>query len=238
MPHVVRMAHLNPFPPSLFQQPPPPLTPSLAFSLGSCTHFSGIFFCGQPNEMDPIIPIIRFTYLFLNVYDTYKVLKVPAPSTRNGGQPGLSPMALRKRDMKSIITIWTVWVCLLSSYAMLPPAGPDYASLSLWTVLHHDVRKHNRPAYNLFPLLQHDQIRLPPLLHLYSSSCEWIHFYAGVGRSRLASTSIQLDRGTLHAEQIPVPIGCRTGLSLRDPTLGQATHPNPRFHAQRNPPLR
>lgn len=63
--------------------------------------------------MDPIVPIVRFTYLFLNIYDTYKVLKDPAPSARNGGQPGLNPIAQRKRDMKSIITIWTVWVCLL-----------------------------------------------------------------------------------------------------------------------------
>ena len=88
------------------------------------------FLGDYPNEMDPIVPILRFAYLFLNIYDTYKVLKIPAPSARNGGQTAPSAMAQRKRDMKAIITIWTVWVCLLS-YPALPLARPDCALFSL-----------------------------------------------------------------------------------------------------------
>ena len=63
--------------------------------------------------MGPVVPILRLAYLFLNIYDTYKVLKIPPPSTRSGGQPSTRAMTQRKRDMKGIMTIWTVWVYFL-----------------------------------------------------------------------------------------------------------------------------
>ena len=176
--------------------------------------------------MGPIVPILRLAYLFLNIYDTYKVLKGPVPSARSGGQPSVRAMTQRKRDMKGIMTIWTVWVCLRpSSRVSLPLAHPDRPRFPLWTVLHSDIRKHGRPAHNLLPLLRRNQIRLPPLLYLHSSPCEYIHFHLSLGRSRLAlgefepSTPIQLDRGTLRSEHVSLLIGCRTGLSSRNPTL-------------------
>lgn len=55
----------------------------------------------------------RLTYLFLNIYDTYQVLKYPPPSTSNGGQPSIRAMAKRKRKMKGVVTVWMVWVCRL-----------------------------------------------------------------------------------------------------------------------------
>ena len=76
--------------------------------------------------MGPIVPILRLAYLFLNIYDTYKVLKAPVPSARSGGQPSLRAMTQRKRDMKGVMTVWTVWVCFLPmSYVMFPSARTD-----------------------------------------------------------------------------------------------------------------
>lgn len=72
--------------------------------------------------MGPVVPILRLAYLFLNIYDTYKVLKTPAPSQRSGGQPSLRAMTQRKRDMKGIMTIWIVWVRLLPClFCFRPP---------------------------------------------------------------------------------------------------------------------
>jgi len=68
--------------------------------------------------MGPIVPILRLAYLFLNIYDTYKVLKPPTPSARSGGQPSVRAMTQRKRDMKGVMTVWTVWVCLHPSSAL------------------------------------------------------------------------------------------------------------------------
>ena len=137
--------------------------------------------------MGPIVPILRLTYLFLNIYDTYKVIKIPPPSARSGGQPSLRALTQRKRDMKGIMTIWTVWVRPHHfSYPPLPSARPDRPRFPLCTVLHSDIRKHGRPAHNLLPLLRRDQIHLPHLLYPHSGSCEYTHFSAGLGRSRLA----------------------------------------------------
>ena len=85
--------------------------------------------------MGPIVPILRLTYLFLNIYDTYKVLKVPAPSQRNGGQPTIRAMTQRKRDMKGIMTIWTIWVRFhpvfcLSASTFSPPSIPALHSVA------------------------------------------------------------------------------------------------------------
>lgn len=61
--------------------------------------------------MDPIIPILRFTYLFFNIYGTYKVLKAPAISPYdNGGPPNYRVIVQRRRDMEGIMAIWIVWV--------------------------------------------------------------------------------------------------------------------------------
>lgn len=173
--------------------------------------------------MGPIVPIFRLAYLFLNIYDTFKVLKIP-PS-RNGGPPSLRAMTQRKRDMKGIMTIWTVWVCFHPRHKLFFRWHILIVPDSPWTVLHCDVRRHARPARHLFPVLQRDQIHLPLLLYLHSGSCEWLRFYTGRGRSRLAlgefepSTPIQLYCGTLRPEHVSLPIGCRAGLSSHNPTF-------------------
>ena len=78
--------------------------------------------------MGPVVPILRLAYLFLNIYDTYKVLKIPLPSPRSGGQPSPRAMTQRKRDMKGIMTIWIVWVCFYtSSHVLLPQTRPDWS---------------------------------------------------------------------------------------------------------------
>lgn len=60
--------------------------------------------------MPLVIPILRLAYMFLNVFETYKTLKLPPPSSRNDGQPSARAMAARKRAMKGCMTIWLVWV--------------------------------------------------------------------------------------------------------------------------------
>ena len=92
--------------------------------------------------MGPIVPILRLAYLFLNIYDTYKVLKPPAPSARNGGQPSPRAVTQRKRDMKGIVTVWTVWVCFHHDpllRAIFLSTCPDRPRFPPWTVLHCDI---------------------------------------------------------------------------------------------------
>lgn len=71
--------------------------------------------------MGPVVPILRLLYLFLNIYDTYKVLKSPPPSARNAGQPSARAMTQRKRDMKGIMTIWIVWCCIATYEKAVDP---------------------------------------------------------------------------------------------------------------------
>lgn len=60
--------------------------------------------------MGLIVPILRLLYVALNVYDTFKTLKLPPGSARNGGQPTVRAMSQRKRAMKGCLAIWLVWV--------------------------------------------------------------------------------------------------------------------------------
>lgn len=57
-----------------------------------------------------VVPVLRIAVLFLNVYETYKTLKLPPPSARNGGKPSVRAMTQRKREMKGCLTVWIVWV--------------------------------------------------------------------------------------------------------------------------------
>ena len=61
--------------------------------------------------MGLLVLVLRSYLVFQNVYVTYKTLKMPPPSSRNGGKPTIRAMAQRKRDMKGCMTIWIVWVC-------------------------------------------------------------------------------------------------------------------------------
>lgn len=56
------------------------------------------------------VAILRLGMLFLNVYDSFKTLKMPPPSARNGGNPSVRAMSQRKRDMKGCLAVWIVWV--------------------------------------------------------------------------------------------------------------------------------
>lgn len=60
--------------------------------------------------MPLVVPILRISMLFLNVYETFKILKVPPRSTRNGGHPSVRAVTQRKRDMKGCLAVWIVWV--------------------------------------------------------------------------------------------------------------------------------
>lgn len=61
--------------------------------------------------MPLFVPVLRLAMLFLNVYDSYKTLKFPPPSSRrNDGLPSVRAMTQRKRDMKGCLAVWIVWV--------------------------------------------------------------------------------------------------------------------------------
>ncbi|KAJ7784087.1 hypothetical protein B0H16DRAFT_1708832 [Mycena metata] len=61
-----------------------------------------------------IVPILRLFMLFLNIYDSLKVLKLPRPSPRNSGQPTVRALSQRKRNMKGCLAVWIVWCCFMT----------------------------------------------------------------------------------------------------------------------------
>ncbi|EJF62316.1 hypothetical protein DICSQDRAFT_32402, partial [Dichomitus squalens LYAD-421 SS1] len=63
--------------------------------------------------MPLVVPVLRLAYTFLNVFETFKTLRLPPPSARNGGQPSQRAMAARKRSMKGVMTVWMVWACFM-----------------------------------------------------------------------------------------------------------------------------
>ena len=67
------------------------------------------------SEMSLIVPILRLSMLFLNVFDTFKRMKPPKPSARRGGQPSVRAITQRKRDMKGCLAVWIVWVSFYSA---------------------------------------------------------------------------------------------------------------------------
>ncbi|KAJ7571798.1 hypothetical protein C8J56DRAFT_753836, partial [Mycena floridula] len=69
--------------------------------------------------MPMYIVILRLAMLFLNVYDSFKTLKLPPPSARNGGQPSIRAMTQRKRDLKGCLAVWIVWCCFTAYERLL-----------------------------------------------------------------------------------------------------------------------
>ncbi|PFH50142.1 hypothetical protein AMATHDRAFT_85966 [Amanita thiersii Skay4041] len=63
--------------------------------------------------MPLIVPILRLSMLFLNIYDSYKTLKPPAPSSRYPGRPSGRAVIRRKRCMKGCLAVWMVWCCFI-----------------------------------------------------------------------------------------------------------------------------
>lgn len=61
-------------------------------------------------DMAIIVPILRILFAFQNIFDTFKTLKTPPPSARNGGKPTVRALSSRKRAMKGCMTVWLVWV--------------------------------------------------------------------------------------------------------------------------------
>ena len=176
--------------------------------------------------MGPVVPILRLTYLFLNIYDTYKVLKIPPPSPRNGGQPSIRSMTQRKRDMKGIMTIWIVWVCFQPPRMLYyRPTCPDRPRFPLWQCCITTYEKTVDPLIIYFPF--YDEIKSIFLLFFIFTRARVSRspFSVGLRRSRLGlanfepSTSIQLGCETLHPEHVSFLIGCRTGLPSRNQTF-------------------
>ncbi|KAG1783026.1 hypothetical protein EV702DRAFT_1059685 [Suillus placidus] len=60
--------------------------------------------------MPLVVPALRLFMVFMNVYDTYKTLKIPP--RRKGGPPSIRAMTQRKRDLKGCLAVWVVWCCL------------------------------------------------------------------------------------------------------------------------------
>ncbi|KAJ3568818.1 hypothetical protein NP233_g5460 [Leucocoprinus birnbaumii] len=63
--------------------------------------------------MAVFVRLFRLAMLFFNVYDSYKVLRIPPPSASNKGKPSLRAMSQRKRDMKGCLAVWIVWSCFI-----------------------------------------------------------------------------------------------------------------------------
>ncbi|KAF5387676.1 hypothetical protein D9615_000756 [Tricholomella constricta] len=64
--------------------------------------------------MPLVVPLLRLAMLFLNIYESYKTLKVPPPSARNEGRPSQRALTQRKRDMKGCLAVWIVWGCFIT----------------------------------------------------------------------------------------------------------------------------
>lgn len=80
--------------------------------------------------MPLIVPVLRLSMVFLNVWETFKTLKKPPPSARYGGQPSVRALSQRKRDMKGCLTVWIVWVCHYLNPAQLRlTAHPDVSNI-------------------------------------------------------------------------------------------------------------
>lgn len=63
--------------------------------------------------MAVVLPALRLSFLLLNLYGTFKTMKPPPisqRSTRNGQGPSARAMQLRKRELKSRLAVWVVWV--------------------------------------------------------------------------------------------------------------------------------
>lgn len=66
--------------------------------------------------MPLIVPALRLFMLFMNVYETFKLMKAPVPR-RGQSQPSARSLTQRKRNMKGCLAIWIVWVrCLQVSF--------------------------------------------------------------------------------------------------------------------------
>ena len=66
--------------------------------------------------MPLFVPVLRLLMLFLNIYDSYKTLKDPVSSARNGGRPTARAVSQRKRDIKGCLAVWVVWVNLKGNF--------------------------------------------------------------------------------------------------------------------------
>ena len=65
--------------------------------------------------MGLVVLALRCYLVFQNVFITFKTLKLPPPSSRNGGRPSIRALTQRKRDMKGCMAIWIVWVSRVPS---------------------------------------------------------------------------------------------------------------------------
>ena len=69
--------------------------------------------------MSLLVPALRVVMAFTNVWETYKTLKMPPPSPRNGGRPTIRALSQRKRDMKGCLAVWLVFVSRGVSLALV-----------------------------------------------------------------------------------------------------------------------
>jgi len=76
--------------------------------------------------MAVFVRVFRLAIVFFNVYDSYKILKLPPSSVSNKGRPSLRAMSQRKRGMKGCLAVWIVWVsgnrigrCILYKFSAL-----------------------------------------------------------------------------------------------------------------------
>ncbi|KAG6897181.1 hypothetical protein C0992_003570 [Termitomyces sp. T32_za158] len=60
------------------------------------------------------VHLLRILMLFLNIYDSYKTLRLPPPSSRNDGRPSQRALVQRKRNMKGCLAVWIVWMCIIT----------------------------------------------------------------------------------------------------------------------------
>lgn len=80
---------------------------------------SSAFSSQNTSTMPLVVPMLRLAMLFLNIYDSYKVLKPPSPSSRHANRPSLRAVTQRKRNIKGCLAVWLVWVRNISHYPTL-----------------------------------------------------------------------------------------------------------------------
>ncbi|KAF8345586.1 hypothetical protein F5887DRAFT_965750, partial [Amanita rubescens] len=69
--------------------------------------------------MPLVVPILRLAMLFLNIYDSYKVLKPPPPSPRHANRPSLRAVTQRKRNIKGCLCCYILYERILERLVSL-----------------------------------------------------------------------------------------------------------------------
>ncbi|KAH6914595.1 hypothetical protein BKA70DRAFT_1140796 [Coprinopsis sp. MPI-PUGE-AT-0042] len=119
--------------------------------------------------MPLFVPVLRSAMLFMNIYDSYKTLKPPPPSSRDPTRPSVRAMTQRKRDLKGCLAVWIVFCCftlyerLVESFiSLFIPFYDEFKSMAILFL----ILTRSRGAEPIFLHV------LRPLIHPYDASID------------------------------------------------------------------